>query len=155
MPAPATVDFIISHLKEPRKLIEIGAGLGYWASIFEQHGVPVTCYDDLSWKSSQGDRWHSIKVGGPKWAALYPEHTLFLCWPPYGESMAMDALNAYKGNQLVYIGEGESGCTGNDEFHAMLDKEWVETAYRSNPAFYGINDRVFIYERKNNTAKGD
>jgi hypothetical protein len=38
--------------------------------------------------------------------------------------MAQQALARYGGARVIYIGEGESGCTGDDDFHAALAEQW-------------------------------
>jgi hypothetical protein len=74
---------------------------------------------------------------------------LFLCWPPYGSSMADRILQAYKGDTFIYIGEGEGGCTGDDAFFARLENHWVEVDYDPNFVSWSmIHDRLEIYARK-------
>lgn len=74
---------------------------------------------------------------------------LFLCWPPYDEPMAYEALKAFKGQYLWYIGEDEGGCTAGDDFFQLLDSQWelIETC----PEFYswsGLHDELRLYRRK-------
>ncbi|GAQ79688.1 hypothetical protein KFL_000360040 [Klebsormidium nitens] len=55
-----------------------------------------------------------VEEGGPKAAERHPERSLLLCWPPDEtdesspedvKSMGVEALNAYKGSTLIYVGE--------------------------------------------------
>lgn len=43
-------EFALQKLVEYSPIIEIGAGLGYWASLVNQMGGKVLCYDDNSWE---------------------------------------------------------------------------------------------------------
>jgi hypothetical protein len=55
---------------------------------------------------------------------------------------------------LLYVGEGYGGCTGNDEFHSILedesrfkfDSELSELLSNSTLSFYGIHDRWHLYK---------
>jgi hypothetical protein len=64
--------------------------------------------------------------------------------------MAADALRAYQGNTVIYIGEGSSGCTGDEEFHNMLEKEWDTPKGGACPMvqWWGLHDWITIYHRK-------
>ena len=70
---------------------------------------------------------------------------LMLSWPPHWNDMAEDSLRAFRGNRLVYIGEGWGGCTATDEFFNLLDEGW--SLVRSVPLrnFHGISDSVRMY----------
>ena len=60
-------------------------------------------------------------------------------------SMAQDALAAYVGNRLVYIGESEGGCCALDEFYAALAAGWTETACIEIPQRWGVHDYVRLF----------
>ena len=40
--------------------------------------------------------------------------------------MAARCLEHYTGQRLIYIGEGDGGCTADDQFHQMLEEHWEE-----------------------------
>jgi hypothetical protein len=81
-------------------------------------------------------------------AGRHPDRVLFLCWPPYNTSMAVDALLAYEGDRVVFIGEGDGGCTGDDQFFEVLRRDWVEEAFlMSHVQWDAIHDFVFVYRR--------
>lgn len=122
IPDDAAIDAICAV--SPCGVVEIGAGTGYWARLLGERGIPggVTAFD-LQLGGAPEMTWWPIYVGGPERAADHPERTLLLCWPPYGDPMAADALTAYHaagGETVVYVGEGEGGCTGDDRFHRLL-----------------------------------
>lgn len=95
-------------------------------------------------------RGASRLCGGRVVCDLYgaDRRALMLCWPPYSDAFASDALKAFRGNLLVYIGEGAGGCTGDDAFHQMLDADWNFERNVAIPQWDGIHDSVMIYRRK-------
>jgi hypothetical protein len=42
--------------------------------------------------------------------------------------MASDALRAFRGHRIVYVGEDSGGCTGDQDFHELLNSEWQDAA---------------------------
>lgn len=135
-------------LFSPEGVVEIGAGTGYWAGLLRARGIEVAAYDRKPHKNSQADgNWSEVKNGGPKMARFHPRKSLFLCWPPYNTPMAWLALQAYRGDTLIYVGEGGSGCTGDDAFHDELDENWRVVAYANIPQWPGIRDSLYIYKR--------
>jgi len=135
----------ISKLVELSPLIEIGAGAGYWAKLVEEAGGKIVCYDI----EPPLTQWHPIWKSEPHVIKQrYILRTLFLCWPPYEESMAADCLKLYKGRTLVYVGEGYGGCTGDDNFHEELKNNWLLCDRLEIPQWYGIHDSMYIYKRK-------
>jgi hypothetical protein len=79
--------------------------------------------------------------------ALHPERTLFLSWPPHGQDVGARILLAYKGNRLIYIGDGRGGGTGDDQMHQILETQWTELDSRQPVLWWGQRDRVTVYER--------
>jgi hypothetical protein len=144
--------------KSPNGVIEIGAGSGYWAKLLGALGVLVDAYDSYTGKYQHGFKHGSHatvnKLDHTK--ALSSEHaglTLLLCWPDYQASWPAEALDFYKGDTVVYVGEGSDGCTGDSKFHGMLYENWTETDCLDIPQWFGIHDRVYIYKRGTNEEK--
>lgn len=134
-------------------IIEIGAGTGYWAYLLKKMGVDVICYD-----TSIGDKppeyaWHLIENGDERSIGDHVDRALFLCWPNYDSPMAANCLKIYKGDIVIYIGEGSGGCTGDDEFHDMLEKEWTEIENIKILKWFGIYDHLCIFRRKEEKIK--
>ena len=141
-------------------IVEIGAGNGYWAKILSEKGADIIAYDthpplhSKNYYFGKGCQYFDVFFGDACVSAQYPDRTLFLCWPPYNESMAEVALKNYTGNTLVYIGEDSWGCTGNKEFHEMREgKEWELVDGYQLCRWEGIYDRLFVYNRVNKTKK--
>lgn len=131
-------------------IVEIGAGTGYWASLLSQAGADVVAYDPEPGHSKWCDAqlYFPVQVGDASKAAAHPGRTLLLCWPPYRQKVAQQALEAYQGHRLVYIGEPEGGCCASDGFFALLHRSWELVREQRIPQWPGIYDRVFFYERR-------
>lgn len=142
----------LAMLKKYSPLIEIGAGKGYWASLAD---ADILCYDchagnpEVNYHVDSGKPYHKVYRGGHDRVAEHPERTLFLCWPPYDTEMGGDCLRAYKGDVLVFVGEGNGGCTGGSCFWSQIEEEWEEVEDVAIPQWYGINDWMTVYRRKN------
>lgn len=135
-------------------LVEIGAGLGLWAHLVARAGGDVIAYD-IKPTSKRGrnsyhgrhSRHHPVIKGGARKTARYPGRTLFLCWPPMS-NMAHEALRFYRGNRVVYVGEWRHGCTADDAFHGVLDRQWNYVSGLDIPQWYGLHDTLTVWERK-------
>jgi hypothetical protein len=91
--------------------------------------------------------WTHVEQGGPDELVKYKDHALFLCWPDYDSSFASDCLVHYKGDTVIYVGEGFGGCTANDEFHSTLSDAWTRLETVRIPQWDGIHDKLWVYRR--------
>jgi len=156
IPEPGVIEWLVIQLAG-KPVLEIGAGTGYWAWQLAQHGVDVIAYDlypvtekenDFHPKVHNPQEFYPVLRGSVEVGSCYPERALFLCWPPYANSFAHDALEAYHGDTLVFCGEEWGGCTGGDDFFELLAKEWHEVARNDNhPQWSGIHDELIVYQR--------
>lgn len=151
IPDPDTVTFVAEHARGG--LVDPIAGTGYWAYLLGQVGVDVVCYDLNPGTVLHHNGWHGEDLYAPVGAsdgtdavALHSDRTLFLSWPPYETEAGARILTAYAGNRLIYIGEGQ-GATGNAELNQILEKEWTEVDSRQPVQFWGVQDRLTVYER--------
>ena len=142
----------LNAIKRHSPIAEIGCGSGYWAMLLKEMGVDVTAYDQEEDKKQKEwtfrKEWFPIITGGPEKAALHPERALFLCWPPYEEPFAAECLKAYKGDTLIYVGEGWGGCNANEEFWKLLELGWEEEETIFIPTWYGLHDSMTILHRR-------
>lgn len=74
--------------------------------------------------------------------------TLLMSWPPQDDPMAVTALKEFKGDFVVYIGEGQGGCTATDEFFDEVRKSWDLVKKIEIPRWSEIYDYGFILKRK-------
>lgn len=146
-------------------IVEIGAGTGYWAHLLRQMGVDVVAYDLVPPRTERhhnyfhrrreplegwpvGRLYTEVCRGGARTAGQHGSRTLFLCWPPYGAPMAAQALTAYMragGTRLVYVGESEGGCTANDQFYRLLERDWGLFRRIPIPQWWGMHDYLWVY----------
>lgn len=90
-----------------------------------------------------------VQEGSVEKLAEHRNRALLLCWPPHGTSLAHDALKAFPGDTLFFIGEGDGGCTGDDDFFRLLYEEWEEIdTCPSHISWSGIRDYLTLYRRK-------
>ena len=130
------------------KIVEVGAGNGYWAHLLKQLGVEVDAIDDFSWSDQCETLWTEVLKGDHFDLENYDSSwTLFLCWPPYATSMAARCLEAFRGTTLAYVGESEGGCNGDGEFWDLLSRRWTEEKTVFLPQWDGVHDNLTIYQR--------
>jgi len=119
----------IKKLVRDATVVELGAGRGYWAWQLRQAGVKVQAYDpgtpgeDNEYFKTAGRFSHVFRRDH---TAIddYPDAVLMMVWPGYGAEWAADALKRYRGDMLIYAGESMGGCTADDEFYEVLERDW-------------------------------
>lgn len=137
-------------------IVEVGAGTGVWARILSHH------VDVLATDVAEGESAYRQRVGAwfpvhqmPAAAAVrsHPGRTVLTVWPSYMDPFAHEAAKAMRrGAVLCYIGEGESGCTADDRFHAYISKRFVEIGTVGIPQFDGLHDHLTILRKKGHPA---
>lgn len=147
--APHTVDFVSEH--STRHIHDPLAGTGYWAYLLRQKGHKVTAADiapgNNHWASklwcddiqTRDARASSYQAG--------PNATLLLAWPPYESPIGYQAVRAFRGDRIIYIGEGCGGCCGNYAMFDELERSWREVDWHKPPQWEGIRDYVTVYKR--------
>lgn len=143
-------------------VVEIGAGTGYWASLLAALGVSICAFDEAPGRNRYCDHEPYTLVSPGDHRALEharwngENHALLLCWPPMSP-MASECVEAFKGDTLIYIGEGMGGCCANDEFFQLVtgetrsgyddDCEWIEGTAVDIPQWPGLHDYLTVYRR--------
>ncbi|MFJ5532400.1 hypothetical protein [Streptomyces sp. NPDC093261] len=150
--SPGDVAWMAKTL-EGRKVVEIGAGSGYWAWQLEQAGTDVAAYDPFPPGEDNG-----FAKAGPYTTVLsddssavkhHQDRALLMVWPPYGGEHARHALSLYEGDLLLYAGEPWGGATADDEFYELLAAEWEQvSASPKHVSWWGINCELAAYQRK-------
>lgn len=142
----------LAAIVELSPIVEVGAGSGYWAKLLRERGAKVAPYDIDPYPllNSQVSYSHAaVAKGGPERALRHhPKRTLFLCWPSYAQDWAAEALDLHEGEHVVYIGEGDGGCTGNDRFHHLLYTLYEEISCIEIPRWFGLHDRLYVVRRR-------
>lgn len=123
---------ILDALARYGPLIEIGAGNAYWAHILQRMGVDILPFD--AFPTDRGGNeyfpkeaaWTEVRQGGADSVRGHGDRTLLLCWPPPNNPMCIDAVNAYPGNRVIFIGvRNDPGITGDAAFNRLLDNHWT------------------------------
>lgn len=150
--------YTLAEIAKLGPIVEIGAGGGYWGFLLRRLGVDILCYDKYPNLREVPDRlggpsgarwtwdekWIAVEQGGPEKVLGQGHRTLLLGWPPW-DDMAYECLRQYEGNVVIWIGDG--GCTGNDEFYKLLERDFVESAEYQLPNWDGINDWIRVWRR--------
>lgn len=121
-------------------LVEIGAGLGYWAKLIRNKGGIIYTYDS--------NKSLPVKEGFPPDILLHPEANLFICYPPFGGDMASDCVRIFEGKYIIYVGEGPKGLSGSHQFPTKLSTEFDEIKRVAIPNWLGLSDDLTVWERK-------
>ena len=148
VPCKEAIDVLVEH----SPLIEIGAGKGYWAWLASKAGADILAFDllpnDNHYCDGSVPPWFLVQHGGASAVSAHPGRTLFMCWAPYQAPMASACLGRYKGEKLIWVGEGDGGCCGDDRFWKMIEDGWEETRSVNLPNWTGVRDYLSVYERK-------
>jgi hypothetical protein len=152
---PDTVAFVAKHSNG--RIIDPLAGTGYWGWLLAQHGIDAVSYDlNPPEADTEHNQWHRNvaahstvhRLAAAEAVALHPDRTLLLAWPPYDEPVGAKVLNAYRGDRVIYIGEGNGGCCGDDDMFAALERDWAETVDHRPVQWFGMHDWVTVYDRR-------
>lgn len=139
-------------------LVEIGAGTGYWAALLARRGADIVCTGervvDDSYNQSIG-RYHPVKKVGEAGLCYLINRNAFLCWPPYDCDLAYRvALRVRPRRYLAVIGEGDGGCTGDDQFHGYVREAFDQVEVIAIPQWYGLHDFLAIYRKSRKEGLG-
>lgn len=113
----------------PNGVVELGAGLGYWARVLDHAGIDVAAYDIAPPPAAENrwyaglEPWYPVRRGSVSSLSQHHGRTLLLVWPTRNETWAADALAYHHrsaGPSVAVVGEPPGGRTGDDVFHAML-----------------------------------
>src|SRR6201999_940595 len=134
-----------------------GAGTGYWAALLRRRGVDVLACDVRPVAAGHANAYHGGNsapwtevTAAASVAAVraHPSRTLLLCWPPPEDDTASYApLRAYRGDVLLYVGEGPDGPTGTHRFHRELAANWTVVEQVAIPTWPGLRDRLMVLRR--------
>jgi hypothetical protein len=153
IPNKAAIKMLVKH----SPIVEIGAGTGYWAALVKDAGGDIVAFDahpphidsDKNQYHPNQAMFFPVKRGFESAAAKHSDRSLFLCWPPYNSQMAHRSLQLYTGQTVIFVGEGNGGCTGDEDFFHLLESEFTLEKEVSIPQWSGIHDRMMLYSRIN------
>jgi hypothetical protein len=144
---------VISEIKDfigPTPTVECNAGNGLWSYLLQLEGVNVTATDIRPWEKCFTPVQVMDAITAVKTLPL--KGCIFTCWPDYGYSYITEAIKCAlaegRVDKIIYVGEGEGGCTGDDALHDLLESYFTCEKTVSNPRWAGIHDMVYLYRIK-------
>lgn len=147
----------LSHFLKDKTVCEVGAGTGWLSHQLQKKGVNIIPIDYKPGHDSEFGfkKLHTdilITNGVDYLENNFPE-VIILSWPDYDTSFASDVLNnLQKGQTLIYVGEGEGGCTGDDSFFELLYKKtklnesMSDALHKDSLCWTGVHDRWHVFE---------
>ena len=141
-------DKVMQKIASFGKIIEIGAGHGQWQQELENAwGVDILAFDRGSRLPLPGSpQKGKVHTGDERMLLKYPERTLLLVYPPPG--LGLSCLKTYKGDVLIYVGEGEGGVNGTKDFFEVLKRDWVVEEVMDVPNFPKCYEKAFVVRRR-------
>ncbi|CAI5731376.1 unnamed protein product [Hyaloperonospora brassicae] len=148
-------------MKKYAPIVEIGAGTGYWCSLLQRRGVDIVAYDKAppSDANASGNVYHghvpqycSVGRAGPEVLGQkdMEKRSLFLCYPPPGDAMAVRSVQLFQGNVVMHVGEWQ-GDTGDSRFEHELQRRFVLVEEIALPNWGNSAYGLTVWRRK---AKG-
>lgn len=124
-----------------RRIVDVGAGTGYWAHLLQAAGHEAVAVDNGS--EPVKSTWTAVvRMDATEFLVQQgrPSDVAFTCWPRH-----MSWLEHFGGRTLIWIGE-EDGCT--DWLHPEEYPGWACVTEATIPQWAGINDLLRVYERR-------
>ncbi|KAE8898682.1 hypothetical protein PF005_g3208 [Phytophthora fragariae] len=158
-PTQEALDVMAKHAP----IVEVGAGTGYWSSLLQRANVDVVAYDKAppSAEGSEGNAYHghvppfcSVGRAGPE--VLGQEdmsgRSLFLCYPPPGDAMAVRSVQLFQGDVILHVGEWQ-GDTGDSRFESELQRRFVLEQEVPLPNWGNSAYGLTVWRRKSKDAE--
>jgi hypothetical protein len=136
----------LETIKRYGPVFELGAGTGYWAFCLKQIEVDILAFDR---NSNAPPHWSRISEGDDQLladpASPLHERSLMLCWPPLNEPMALHAIQLYRGDTVIDIGEPKGGNTGSLEFTEKLERDFSLAESLPLPRWPSCQDELRVW----------
>lgn len=144
-----------------RKVMEVIAGRGFLAKALREQGIEVHASDNFSWGVGN---WTETVTEVEKMDAIEAvlkhgkDHDILIMGWPYMDDLAYYIIKTlYQVNPnalVVYIGEGNGGCTASERFFEhfkLIEDEGFEEATSNYQSWEYIHDRLYLgrYSEKN------
>ena len=148
------VQEIVAAVGPEARILEVGAGNGYWSFELENAGLDVLATDpggwDEWWTELRPNEYGVVeRLDGVEAVRRHDDrNTLLMVWPEM-EEWPTETLEAFTGHQLVLCGETPGvGCTGNQSLAHLLERDWELHEAVSVPNFPMISDYVSVWTRQ-------
>ena len=134
--------YLIKHFAENQQILEVFSGQALWAYLLQLINVNVIATDLEIEKKT----YTSVeKMDALKAVIKYKTNILMMIWPPCGDPIAYKTLQRFKGDKVIYIGEGDDGCTGDEKFHKLLSTKYELVANYKIKRWPGFYDSLYLY----------
>ena len=141
----------IEIIRRYSPLLEVGAGTGYWASELARAGADIIATDPGHsagfFRRSPRYGQEILKLEARDAIRLHPERNLLMCWPHTG-GWTWEAARDFRGQRLIYVGEGRMGCTGGSFLFDILRERYEIEGELEIPTFRTIHDRLQVWKVK-------
>jgi hypothetical protein len=141
----------VTRLASLGPMVEVGAGSGLLSRLVNATGGDCVATDPVCGEYDLPYGQHGVVEALDGAAALerYPTRTVLMSWPCMGRAWSADVLEAMVAGQcLVYVGEGEGGCTASERFFELLDALFEETDALPWLPFPALHDRATVFRKR-------
>lgn len=128
-------------INDSLKILSYGCGSGFLEKCFIEKGFNITGYD------IQLDKYNKTFIH------IHTElnftndfNTLLLAWPR--NFYALNALEYFNGEFIIYIGELEDGCNADTKFFRKLEYNYQFIGQGIMNSFKYIHDFILIYKKR-------
>ena len=146
-PSVPAIESISNALRKEgiRVILSVGSGAGLWERLLELKGLEVKATD----ASPPERKWLACeKATSVEAVTAFPAPCLMCVWPHFLESCLRDCLDVFDGDYVLYVGEGEDGCTDDGSVQVLRRSgEWDEVMRANGDTYYGLYDDAFLYRR--------
>ena len=129
--------------KGHKRIIEIGAGRGYWAKHISKY-TDIECFD----LHPQHNTFYPVSLGGPEVLREYGnEWALFICSPQYRSDMVLESLRYFQGDQFIYAGDVNFGMN-LPSVKTELENNWNIKTEIELPNWPNSSNKLVEYVRR-------
>lgn len=143
IPTREAVDAIAGFVGA-REVLEVCAGSGLWARLLASAGVSIVATDGVE----PTGPWYAVEaLRAVDAVRRYSDrNALLLVWPPMKDACAFEALQAFVGDVVVYVGDVH--FTADAQFQSALRESWELVRELPLPSWPGTDDAVHLYRRR-------
>lgn len=146
------VDALETVAGDDERILEIGAGTGYWSWCLRQLGYDVVATDAKQPLSNRQFTEIDL-VDAAAAAPEHPDRTLFLCWLSFPSTWALEAVQGFEnagGDRVCAVmcdpaDYAEQSYPGS--WMQYLDDEWGRADAVAIPQWPQATDQLYVYER--------
>ncbi len=151
----AEVAILLSDLIKGKRVVEVLAGTGFLAHhLRELSGLSredYRAYDNRSSHYDRKDANYGVTIKNALNSNLKQADVVIMTWPPYAEKIGERIVKKMrKGQILIYNGENQGGCCGNDQMFDHLDSHFIKHDITDeledyHTSYFGIRDEWAVY----------